>query len=51
MVFLTVPCVGQQCVIVVFPDHTHLVFIGIAKDDRIFSIRITVQNMEMSIIT
>ena len=22
--FLTVPCVGLQCVIVVFPDHTHL---------------------------
>ena len=24
--FLTVPCVGLQCVIVVFPDHTHLHF-------------------------
>ena len=24
--FLTVPWDGQQCVIVVFPDHTHLVF-------------------------
>ena len=23
-VFLKVPCVGLQCVIVVFPDHTHL---------------------------
>ena len=22
--FLAVPCVGSQCVIVVFPDHTHL---------------------------
>ena len=22
--FLTVPCVGMQCVIVIFPDHTHL---------------------------
>ena len=22
--FLMVPCVGLQCVIVVFPDHTHL---------------------------
>ena len=21
--FLTVPCVGLQCLIVVFPDHTH----------------------------
>ena len=25
--FLTVPCVDVQCVIVVFPDHTHLLFI------------------------
>ena len=25
--FLTVPWVGLQCVIVVFPDHTHLHFI------------------------
>ena len=24
--FLTMPCVGLQCVIVVFPDHTHLHF-------------------------
>ena len=24
--FLTVPCVGLQCVIVVFHDHTHLDF-------------------------
>ena len=24
--FLTVPCVGLQCVIVVFPDYTHLFF-------------------------
>ena len=24
--FLTMPCVGLQCVIVVFPDHTHLLF-------------------------
>ena len=24
--FLTVPLVGLQCVIVVFPDHTHLIF-------------------------
>ena len=24
--FLTVPGVGLQCVIVVFPDHTHLLF-------------------------
>ena len=25
--FLVVPWVGLQCVIVVFPDHTHLVFL------------------------
>ena len=24
--FLLVPWIGQQCVIVVFPDHTHLLF-------------------------
>ena len=24
--FLTVPWVGLQCVIVVFPDHTHLLY-------------------------
>ena len=24
--FLTVPCVGLQCVIVVFPGYTHLLF-------------------------
>ena len=27
--FLAVPWVGLQCVIVVFPDHTHLLFISI----------------------
>ena len=26
--FLTVPWVGMQCVIVVFPDHTHLLFVN-----------------------
>ena len=26
--FLTVPWVGLQCVIVVIPDHTHLLFGG-----------------------
>ena len=25
--FLTVPCFGLQCVIVVFPSHTHLLFL------------------------
>ena len=29
--FLTVPWVGLQCVIVVFPDHTHLFFYTIFK--------------------
>ena len=24
--FLTVPCVGLQCVILVFPDHNHFLF-------------------------
>ena len=28
---LTVPCVGLQCVIVVFPDHTHLLFQSMLK--------------------
>ena len=27
--FLMVPWVGLQCVIVVFPDHTHLLFYGL----------------------
>ena len=27
--FLTVPWVGLQCVIVVFSDHTHLLFEGV----------------------
>ena len=26
-IFLMVPSVGLQCVIVVFPDHTHLLFV------------------------
>ena len=29
--FLTVPCLGLQCVIVVFPGHSHLLF---AEKDR-----------------
>ena len=28
--FLAVPWVGLQCVIVVFPDHTHLLFYSIS---------------------
>ena len=27
--FLTVPRVGLQCVIVIFPDHTHLLFFSL----------------------
>ena len=27
--FLTVPWLGLQCVIVVFPDHTHLPFLSV----------------------
>ena len=27
-IFLTVPWVGLQCVIVIFPDHTHLLFLA-----------------------
>ena len=30
--FLTVPWVGLQCVIVVFPDHTHLLFKAIREN-------------------
>ena len=30
--FLAVPWVGLQCVIVVFPDHTHLLFFSIFTD-------------------
>ena len=26
LLFVTVPWVGMQCVVVVFPDHTHLLF-------------------------
>ena len=26
LLFLTAPCVGLQCVIVVFPNHRHLLF-------------------------
>ena len=26
LIFIAVPWVGLQCVIVVFPDHTHLLF-------------------------
>ena len=29
--FLTVPWIDLQCVIVVFPDHTHLLFSLFAK--------------------
>ena len=29
--FLTVPWAGLQCVIVVFPDHTHLLFYNVCN--------------------
>ena len=29
--FLMVPWVGLQCVIVVFPDHTHLLFVCVTS--------------------
>ena len=32
--FLAVPWVGLQCVIVVFPDHTHLHFVSAIKFNR-----------------
>ena len=32
--FLTVPRVGLQCLIVVFPDHTHLLLKGIKLRNR-----------------
>ena len=33
--FHTVPWVGMQCVIVIFPDHTYLFFLsGINKTER-----------------
>ena len=35
--FLTVPWVGLQCVIVAFPDHTHLLFIRTYISDSLAS--------------
>ena len=32
--FLTVPRVGLQCIIVVFPDHYHLLFTGLRSKLR-----------------
>ena len=32
MALLTVPWVGLQCVIVVFPDHTHYLCFGCLKE-------------------
>ena len=40
--FLTVPWVGLQCVIVVFPDHTHLHFVKLLL--RYFDLSTKVQN-------
>ena len=33
--FLTVPWVGLQCVVVVFPDHTHLLFVYLKHFKRL----------------
>ena len=38
--FLTVPWVGLQCVIVVFPDHTHVLFDTKRRDPGISVISI-----------
>ena len=32
LLFLSVPCVGLQCVAVVFPDHTYLLFLNLVAD-------------------
>ena len=32
--FLTMPYVGLQCMIVVFPDHTHLLFAPSTDPDK-----------------
>ena len=42
--FLTVPWVGLQCVIVVFPDHTHLLIESAPKLEQ--TLRGTVTNIE-----
>ena len=34
--FLTVPWVGLKCVIVVFPGHTHLVFVNLSTLTYLF---------------
>ena len=35
--FLTMPLVGMQCVNVVFPDHTHLLFGKFRADIQVFA--------------
>ena len=38
--FLAVPRGNLQFVIVVFPDHTHLLFLNISKSPRFFFLRL-----------
>ena len=35
--FLTVPWVGMQCVIVAFPDHTHILFKPNSSRDKCYT--------------
>ena len=42
--FLTVPRGCLQFVIVVFPDHTHLLFLGIPMDERDFMLSLSDNN-------
>ena len=38
--FLKVPWVGLQCVIVIFPDHTHLLFMELRHGTTIYIVKI-----------
>ena len=42
--FLVMPWVGLQCVIVVFPDHTHLLFLNHKLRDENIQMRVTWKN-------
>ena len=39
--FLTVPWLGLQCVIVVFPDHTHLLFAQLPRIANLKTIKLS----------
>ena len=41
---LTVPLVGLQCVIVVTPDHTHLLFVPLVYLQICFNMNLDVRN-------